>query len=870
MASTESPESSQIPPSFLERFLWHPRHRCSVKGPNTVDQDNHDLTPSHPSFPDALVAEIQAIASFAFSQATDAQITIPSPSENLIERTIMLTCPHEGGNSVIDSVVKSVAAEHHADVLVLDALELAAGEFGALGARVIDSMYDAAADRDAHQDVSDDSDRTMDAELQHFVDTLVAICPECASCDANCGLEETGQPKTRIVYMRDFGSICSAAKPLMAQILRALQSPRTGPDVHGRHSAPPVTILLLGISKSVEDTDLDFWVLDRRSSRRRRAITPTIGNEFPLLKSDASHGRLNGLFSQLLLPLISQSSSLSSQKVSFDSVWGKKVDRLASSCAVVAVFAHNAHSEDFQRWQRLAAAQRISDINDSMLRVCLGKKGGLAGGDFCRRIAVHDDTNGIENESCPVLTLSDADTVATIAIGLAFSKSSDSPKVTMVSPSDIAEAHRILAKRKQEWADWSAEKKRVEEVAREEKRRKEEEEEKEKERLKKQESPGAEVAEDPVIKQVKQSSYGLSSHERKLLGCIVNSGSLSTTFSDIFVQSNIIESLKKFVSLPLLYPGYFKTGILAKEAVGGVLLYGPPGTGKTMLCRALAHSCQARMILIQPSDINEKFVGESEKTIAAIFNLASRLSPCIIFIDEADAIFSSRKDMTRSWERNMAMDGLSSAAMNKEKGIMVIGATNRPFDLDEAILRRLPCRMLVDVPDEPERENILKKYLENDKLHEDVSLHEIASLTEGFSGSDLKNLCVAAALASLKDTVGLEWFTERSEGRPVTNDGELPIPTITAVNFLQALDEIPLSLSEDGNAELYRWHDMFSPNLDTFGADESVPRRETKNLGREQSRTEGVDPENRREEEMMAQMASFSDVIREMRAVSAS
>ena len=96
-------------------------------------------------------------------------------------------------------------------------------------------------------------------------------------------------------------------------------------------------------------------------------------------------------------------------------------------------------------------------------------------------------------------------------------------------------------------------------------------------------------------------------------------GSIETTFADVFVDPSIVESLQTIVSLPLLYPSYFKSGVLAKEAIGGILLYGPPGTGKTMLCRALAKTSKARMIHIKPSDINDKCVGESEKKIAAVF-----------------------------------------------------------------------------------------------------------------------------------------------------------------------------------------------------------------------------------------------------------
>jgi hypothetical protein len=200
----------------------------------------------------------------------------------------------------------------------------------------------------------------------------------------------------------------------------------------------------------------------------------------------------------------------------------------------------------------------------------------------------------------------------TIAIGLASANSADLSGQIEVTSTDVAEAYNILVHRRQERTAWTD---RAAQAAREASKK------------------GAPAA-DPVVTQVKNTP--LPSYEKELLGCIVDprekipfcrtfptdvtcSGTLSTTFNDVCVDSSVVESLQKVVSLPLLCPGYFKTGVLAKEAVGGVLLYGPPGTGKTMLCRALAHVCHARMLSIRPSDINRKYVGESEQKVAAIF-----------------------------------------------------------------------------------------------------------------------------------------------------------------------------------------------------------------------------------------------------------
>lgn len=188
---------------------------------------------------------------------------------------------------------------------------------------------------------------------------------------------------------------------------------------------------------------------------------------------------------------------------------------------------------------------------------------------------------------------------------------------------------------------------------------------------------------------------------------------LATGFEDVCVDPKIVDSVRMIISLPLMYPKAFASGILGAEALSGILLYGPPGTGKTMLCRAVAKECNVRMLLVAPSNVQDMYVGETEKLVKAIFTLARKIAPCVIFIDEVDAIFGARSsDNTNGsrYHRSMLtefmqeMDGLNSASVNKKKGIVVIGATNRPFDLDDAVLRRLPRRMLLDLPGPKERE----------------------------------------------------------------------------------------------------------------------------------------------------------------------
>ncbi|KDN34691.1 hypothetical protein RSAG8_12240, partial [Rhizoctonia solani AG-8 WAC10335] len=156
-----------------------------------------------------------------------------------------------------------------------------------------------------------------------------------------------------------------------------------------------------------------------------------------------------------------------------------------------------------------------------------------------------------------------------------------------------------------------------------------------------------------------------------------------------------------------------------------------------------------------------QYVGEDEKKVDALFKLARQLKPCLIFIDEVDALFAARmsaRDSNSSrWRTDMLtqftqeMDGMLSS------DVIVIGASNRPFDLDDAILRRLPCRILVDLPDEDAREAILRILLKDEQLEPEVDLTDLAGLTPNFSGSDLKHLCVMAAFESAKQLANISW-----------------------------------------------------------------------------------------------------------------
>ncbi|KAI9146387.1 P-loop containing nucleoside triphosphate hydrolase protein, partial [Paraphysoderma sedebokerense] len=204
------------------------------------------------------------------------------------------------------------------------------------------------------------------------------------------------------------------------------------------------------------------------------------------------------------------------------------------------------------------------------------------------------------------------------------------------------------------------------------------------------------------------------------------------------------------IQLPLQKPWLFQTGIL-RQSTSGLLLFGPPGTGKTMLARATAAESGANFLNVQMSQVQSMWVGENEKNVRALFRLARKLRPCIIFIDEVDSLLQTRsKSFTPHWALNTInefMNEWDGILAESNQGIIVMGSTNRPFELDEAVLRRMPRRILVDLPDTKAREEILKINLKDDTLSDDVDLHRIAEQTDLYSGSDIKNLCIAAGLS---------------------------------------------------------------------------------------------------------------------------
>ncbi|KAG5492540.1 hypothetical protein JKF63_01118 [Porcisia hertigi] len=248
----------------------------------------------------------------------------------------------------------------------------------------------------------------------------------------------------------------------------------------------------------------------------------------------------------------------------------------------------------------------------------------------------------------------------------------------------------------------------------------------------------------------------LNEAEARMVSSVVDIDKIDVDFNDVGGLDAVKDALTEHIKWPFQHKELF-SGKTVRSHPKGVLLYGPPGTGKTLLARALAKELGCSFINVNTESIFSKWVGDTERNAAAIFTLAAKISPCVVFVDEIDSLLSSRSatDATpHTHAKTIFMthwDGLEKAS---DVRIIVVGATNRRFTIDDAVRRRLPLQLEVPPPDIKAREKILgillAHDLENHPQKEGI-VQYVALKTVDYTGSDLSELCKAAALMPLRE-----------------------------------------------------------------------------------------------------------------------
>ncbi|XP_016981664.1 outer mitochondrial transmembrane helix translocase [Drosophila rhopaloa] len=254
-------------------------------------------------------------------------------------------------------------------------------------------------------------------------------------------------------------------------------------------------------------------------------------------------------------------------------------------------------------------------------------------------------------------------------------------------------------------------------------------------------------------------------HEMVIASLLVAPEDIDVSWSDIAGLDAVIQELRETVVLPVRHRDLFRRSQLWR-APKGVLLHGPPGCGKTLIAKAIAKDAGMRFINLDVAVLTDKWYGESQKLATAVFTLAQKLQPCIIFLDEIDSFLRMRgsgdHEATAMMKTQFMLqwDGLMSSA---NVCVLVLGATNRPQDLDKAILRRMPAQFHIGVPRDCQRQAILQLILQSEQQHPSVNLKELARLTPGFSGSDLRELCRHASMYRMRQFMREKLNTDESE-----------------------------------------------------------------------------------------------------------
>jgi SpoVK/Ycf46/Vps4 family AAA+-type ATPase len=268
-------------------------------------------------------------------------------------------------------------------------------------------------------------------------------------------------------------------------------------------------------------------------------------------------------------------------------------------------------------------------------------------------------------------------------------------------------------------------------------------------------------------------------------------------FTDVIGLSSVKQILKEIIVLPNLRPDLF-TGL--RSPPRGLLLFGPPGVGKTMIAKAVATECNCTFFNISAASLTSKYLGESEKLVRSLFEIAYEKQPAVVFVDEIESILSKRTDNENDATKRLKTEFLvqfDGVGSNQEAKVLIIGATNRPHELDSAVLRRLPKRVYITPFNKEERTLFLKELMKkNENTITDDEYEQIANLTNNYSNSDLKELCREAVYEPIREISNFAELNEVKTLRPSTYS-----------DFVKAVKKVRGTLNDEMLKELEVWNE---------------------------------------------------------------
>ncbi|CAG2178838.1 unnamed protein product, partial [Oppiella nova] len=275
-------------------------------------------------------------------------------------------------------------------------------------------------------------------------------------------------------------------------------------------------------------------------------------------------------------------------------------------------------------------------------------------------------------------------------------------------------------------------------------------------------------------------------------------------WSDVAGLEFAKNKIQEIAVLPLLRPDLFR-GL--RKPPKGIVLFGPPGTGKTFLGRCIASQTKSTFFSITVSALNSKWIGEGEKTIRAMFAVARARQPSVIFIDEIDSLLKTRCDSEHESSRRMKTEFLAQfegvGTVSDEK-LLIIGATNRPQELDDAARRRLSAKLYIRLPDASARKQIIENCIKTEKhcLSEE-QMQSLADQTDGYSCADMRDLCRESAMEPMRDSIIMSNITDISVHE---------IRSITSEDFVKNLSYVKPTVRKEDILMFEKWNHEFGTN----------------------------------------------------------